>query len=94
MKYLMNTQEAVEISGLSILAVRNEVRKGNITGAYSDNGKKTYRITRYAFYRNFLGWSDKQIEEYHSTERGKYWLNYEAKQGRKKGTACTVPKCN
>lgn len=84
MKFLMNTIEAKEISGLSILQIRNEVKKGRIQGTYTKSGRSTYHISRYAFYRNFLGWSDKQIDDYHSTEKGKYWLNYEAKQGRKK----------
>ena len=83
----ITVDEAVEISGLSALAIRNAVRKGMIIGSHIENrGRNTYRITRYAFYRLYLGWNDAQIDEYHNSERGQYWLNYDSSANRRKNT--------
>lgn len=81
----ITVEEAVEISGLTALAIRNAVRKGMVIGSHIENkGRNTYRITRFAFYRMYLGWSDVQIEEYHNSERGKYWLDYDPQENRRK----------
>lgn len=35
------------------------------SGTNREEGKDSFHIPRYKFYRDYLGWSDKEIDEYH-----------------------------
>lgn len=70
---LISVQEASEISGLTVLAIRNLVRKGRINSNYFENNKRcTYQILRYPFYK-WIGWSQDQITAYEK-KRANEWL--------------------
>lgn len=77
----VNTVEAAEICECSQQHIRWLIQCNAIKGAVNQKKIRSFDIPRYALYE-YLRWSDEKIEEYHSSERGKFWLAF--RDGRRK----------
>lgn len=87
----MTTQEINELTGDSLLYIRNKIKTGEWKGKYMAGKQSEYKVYRYWFYANVLFWQEWRIKEYHNSAKGRFWLSYDpyASKRRKKEPAQT-----